>query len=66
MFTFKLKTTSKLQGDRIEHPDYIREHKLKPDYYFYITNQIMKPVAQIYCLIAEKLVKKTMKTHLNF
>ena len=24
-----------LQGDRIENPDYIREHKLKPDYEFY-------------------------------
>ena len=44
-----------LQGDRIEHPDYIRENNLKPDYKFYITNQIMKPVAQIYSLIVEKL-----------
>lgn len=45
----------KLQGERIEHPDYIRENNLKPDYMFYITNQIMKPVGQIYSLIAEKL-----------
>ena len=45
----------KLQGDRIEHPDYIRENNLKPDYMFYITNQIMKPVGQIYSLIAEEL-----------
>ena len=45
----------KLQGERIEHPDYIRENKLKPDYMFYITNQIMKPVGQIYSLIAEDL-----------
>ena len=44
-----------LQGDRIEHPDYIRENKLKPDYNFYITNQILKPVCQIYGLIVEKL-----------
>ena len=44
-----------LQGDRIEHIDYIREHKIKPDYSFYITNQIMKPVGQIYSLIVEKL-----------
>jgi DNA polymerase elongation subunit (family B) len=44
-----------LQGDRIEHPDYIREHKLKPDYVFYITNQIMKPVCQIYALSLDKL-----------
>ena len=45
----------KLQGDRIETPDFIRENDLKPDYMFYITNQIMKPVAQIYSLIVEDL-----------
>ena len=39
-----------LQGDRIEHPDYIRQHKLKPDYEFYITNQILKPISQIFAL----------------
>ena len=44
-----------LQGNRIEHPDYIRDKGLKPDYKFYITNQIMKPVGQIYSLIVEKL-----------
>ena len=43
------------QGDRIEHPDFIRENNLKPDYLFYITNQIMKPVVQIYSLNVEKL-----------
>uniref|UniRef100_A0A6C0CQK8 DNA-directed DNA polymerase n=1 Tax=viral metagenome TaxID=1070528 RepID=A0A6C0CQK8_9ZZZZ len=42
----------KLQGDKIEHPDYIRKNKkIKPDYSFYITNQIMKPVQQIYGLL---------------
>jgi len=45
----------KLQGDRIEHPDYIREHNLTPDYHFYITNQIMKPVCQLYALCVEQL-----------
>ena len=49
------KGKSILQGDRIEHIDYIKEHNIKPDYAFYITNQIMKPVAQIYSLIVEKL-----------
>lgn len=44
-----------LQGDRIEHPDYIREKKLKPDYTFYLTNQIMNPVIQLYALILEQL-----------
>jgi DNA polymerase elongation subunit (family B) len=44
-----------LQGDKIELPRYIQEHKLKPDYLTYITNQIMKPVCQIYALIVEDL-----------
>ena len=41
----------KLQGDKIEDPDFIRKNKIKPDYSFYITNQIMKPVQQIYGLL---------------
>ena len=40
-----------LQGDRIEHPSYIKEKKIKLDYGHYITNQIMKPILQIYSLI---------------
>ena len=36
-----------LQGNRIEHRDYIIENKLKLDYKFYISNQIMKPVKQL-------------------
>ena len=40
-----------LQGNRIENPDYIKEKKLKIDYGFYITNQIMKPILQIYSLV---------------
>ena len=40
-----------LQGNKIEHPDYIRKNRLKIDYGFYITNQIMKPVLQIYSLV---------------
>lgn len=39
-----------LQGNKIEHPDYIRQKNLRPDYAFYITNQIMKPVQQLYAL----------------
>ena len=45
----------KLQGDRVEHPDYIRENKLVPDYEFYITNQLLRPVAQLYTLCLEQL-----------
>lgn len=35
-----------LQGERVEHPEYIIENKLPLDYLFYITNQIMKPSIQ--------------------
>jgi DNA polymerase elongation subunit (family B) len=44
----------KLQGDRVEHWDYIVEKKLKLDYLFYITNQIMKPSIQFLELIVDK------------
>ena len=49
------KGVSILQGDRIEHPTYIREHNLKLDYEFYLTNQLMNPILQIYALILEDL-----------
>ena len=44
-----------LQGDRIENPDYIEQNSLIPDYLHYITNQIMKPILQLYALCLEKL-----------
>jgi DNA polymerase elongation subunit (family B) len=46
--------TIKLQGDRVEHPDYLVQNNLKIDYLFYITNQIMKPCMQFLELIVEK------------
>jgi len=45
---------TKLQGERIEHVDYVINNKLKIDYLFYITNQIMKPALQFLELIAKK------------
>ena len=36
-----------LQGDRIEHPDYMKENNIPIDYSFYISNQIMNPVKQV-------------------
>ena len=44
-----------LQGERIETPDYIRAKRMKPNYSFYITNQIMKPVAQLFGLVLEQM-----------
>jgi DNA polymerase elongation subunit (family B) len=48
-------SSSMHQGDRIETPTYIKEHGLSPDYAFYITNQIAKPVAQVFGLVVERL-----------
>jgi DNA polymerase elongation subunit (family B) len=52
-----------LQGDKVEHPSYILENKIRPDYSFYITNQIMKPVTQVYSLVLEDIpeYKKKVK-----
>ena len=44
-----------LQGERIEHPDYIMANKIKPNYAFYITNQIMKPLQQVFALVLENI-----------
>ena len=44
-----------LQGEKIEIPDYIIENGLKPDYSHYITNQIMKPVLQLFGLVIKEL-----------
>lgn len=49
------KPVPKLQGDRIETPKFILENSLKPDYEFYITNQIAKPVSQVFALALEYL-----------
>tara|TARA_Y100000389_G_scaffold76961_1_gene73739 strand:+ start:6745 stop:10668 length:3924 start_codon:yes stop_codon:yes gene_type:complete len=48
-------TKDTLQGDRIENPEYILQNKLIPDYLHYITNQIMKPVIQLYALCLDEL-----------
>lgn len=44
-----------LQGDKIEHPEYIKKNNIRPDYTFYITNQIMKPVQQLFGLVLEDI-----------
>jgi DNA polymerase elongation subunit (family B) len=55
-----------LQGEKIETPQFILEHNLKIDYSHYITNQIMKPVQQLFALVLEKIwIKQNKKTKLN-
>ena len=42
----KKKGVKLLQGDTLEHPDYIIAKKIKIDYLYYLTNQIMNPAIQ--------------------
>lgn len=44
-----------LQGERIEPPEYVKKHNLTIDYGHYITNQIMKPILQVYGLVVEQV-----------
>lgn len=44
-----------LQGNRIETPSYIKENNLQIDYSFYITNQIMKPLLQLFGLVLKDI-----------
>jgi DNA polymerase elongation subunit (family B) len=39
-----------LQGDLIETPDYVLEHKLPIDYLFYLTNQLTNPLSQLFAI----------------
>jgi DNA polymerase delta subunit 1 len=45
------------QGEKIELPSYILEHPktMKIDYAHYISNQIMKPVLQVFALVLDEL-----------
>ncbi len=45
-----------LQGDKIETPSFIKENNLKIDYSFYITNQIMKPLLQLFGLVLDDML----------
>lgn len=51
----KEKRDAKKQGERIEQIDYVKEKNLAPDTEFYITNQVQKPVAQLFALAIEQL-----------
>ena len=57
----QVKNKNALQGEKIENPDYILEHKLKIDYGHYISNQIMKPVQQLLALVLYDLWRQQKK-----
>ena len=44
-----------LQGERIETPEFIKENSVAINYEFYITNQLMKPLQQVFALVLEQL-----------
>jgi DNA polymerase elongation subunit (family B) len=53
-----------LQGDMIEHPDYIKEHNLAIDYRYYLEHQIMVPCLQIFELMMKdpmSLIRAAMR-----
>jgi DNA polymerase elongation subunit (family B) len=45
----------KLLGDRIETLEYIAKHKVPLDYHYYITNQLMNPLLQLFSLALDKV-----------
>ena len=66
-FVYITNKKAKLQGERIETPEYIRSKKIRPDYSFYITNQIMKPLQQVFALVLEQIpeFKRQVRTFKN-
>jgi len=56
--------TKLLQGDIIEHPEYIKENNIKIDYRYYLDHQIMTPCLQILELMMpdpESLVRAVIR-----
>jgi hypothetical protein len=46
---------SKLQGDRIETPLFIKENNLIPDFKHYIEHQLQNPISQAFGLLVERI-----------
>jgi DNA polymerase elongation subunit (family B) len=62
-FVFIVNDTPKaLMGDKIETTEFIVENNLKIDYTHYITNQLMKPLQQLFGLALEEIWKIQGKT----
>jgi hypothetical protein len=51
-----------LQGEKIETPEFIIDNKVPIDYAFYITNQVMKPLQQLFGLALEQIWENQNKT----
>lgn len=58
----KKKKKDILQGDLVEHPDYVIQNKLKIDYLYYLEHQIINPTAQLLeLMISKKKVDKLFR-----
>jgi DNA polymerase elongation subunit (family B) len=54
-YLFITNKQAKLQGEKIETPEFITQNKLQIDYTYYITNQLMKPLLQLFGLAIEQI-----------
>jgi DNA polymerase elongation subunit (family B) len=54
-YVFIVNPKATLQGEKIETPQFVIENKLKIDYTYYITNQLMKPLQQLFGLAIEQI-----------
>jgi len=54
-FVFINNDSGKLLGDRIETPEYIKANRIGIDYSYYITNQLMNPLKQLFGLALEQI-----------
>ena len=55
------KDPKSLLGDRVETPEYIIDNKLPIDYTYYVTNQLMKPILQLFGLALVPIYEKRKK-----
>ena len=53
-----------LQGDKIENPEFIIDNKIPIDYTHYITNQLMKPLQQLFGLALTQIWESQKKQQL--
>ena len=61
-YLFVVNKRGKLQGEKIETPEFIIANKLHIDYTHYITNQLMKPLQQLFGLAIEQIWELQNKT----
>jgi DNA polymerase elongation subunit (family B) len=52
-----------LLGERVETPEFITDNKIKIDYMYYITNQLMKPLQQLFGLAVDQILEQDPKKY---